>query len=461
MEGLAKHYEGHEHPFSACMSDPKMVAQYPDEETRKQVCGKMKSMLADTEMRVTCVDLANVPIFDVEGKWKGRHWTTQQLDEMVANHEKLAPFLRAPVKLGHDDKQLLGQKNGQPALGYISRLHRKGKQLLADLSDVPTLIVNLMRSGAYRARSVEFFPQFEASAMADSLGEKVKGVTGHAVTGLALLGADLPECKTLGDLAAVLAADGMPGVEVVETCPPEGCSQAERFAAPSNPAQRDTMAEDVTKQIADLETRMRADLAAALEKQRTELEAAHEAKRTEMAATVTKAEADAKKAAEVLAERTKRLEDEAAAANRRATHMEAEAFVAEQSKGGSLKIPPSARRLAVALYEMLPDDGVCMSAEDGTRLQVFSAEDDAKPLTARQLFQAYVAACPDTSRFLLSEVAKAGKKSGGPETFAEAREVVAAREKLNLRADADMAKATTMTAAEFPQLVAAENARRR
>lgn len=42
-EGLAKHYKSEEHPFTACMEDPKMREQYPDEERRKRVCGKMKS----------------------------------------------------------------------------------------------------------------------------------------------------------------------------------------------------------------------------------------------------------------------------------------------------------------------------------------------------------------------------------------------------------------------------------
>lgn len=40
-EGLAKHFDKEEHPFSKCMEELK--DQYPDEERRKKVCGKMKS----------------------------------------------------------------------------------------------------------------------------------------------------------------------------------------------------------------------------------------------------------------------------------------------------------------------------------------------------------------------------------------------------------------------------------
>jgi len=46
-EGLAKHYDDEEHPFTSCMNDPKMKEQYPEEERRKRVCGKMKSKIKD------------------------------------------------------------------------------------------------------------------------------------------------------------------------------------------------------------------------------------------------------------------------------------------------------------------------------------------------------------------------------------------------------------------------------
>lgn len=36
-ENLARHFADAEHPFEACMSE--LAEQYPDEETRKQVCG--------------------------------------------------------------------------------------------------------------------------------------------------------------------------------------------------------------------------------------------------------------------------------------------------------------------------------------------------------------------------------------------------------------------------------------
>lgn len=216
---------------------------------------------------------------------------------------------------------------------------------------------------------------------------------------------------------------------------------------------------DLDKRLKDMRAEMEAKFAADLETERTKVTlAATEAEkaRTEMAAKLLATE----QANLAQTERMKALEAENAIARVRAIRHDAEQFVAEHSTAQCLKIPPTARRIAVALLSSLPSDGVAMSAEAGSELQVFSEGETPAPLSAAALFQRYVEKCPD-GKVWLAEVTHAKPTGSAPETYSEAEAVVASREKLELSVPENRAKVAAIVQREFPQIVAAECAPRK
>ena len=145
----------------------------------------------------------DIDIFQA-GSWGEGEWTVGHLDQMVANFQALAPVVKVPVKLGHDDKQILAQKDGQPALGWVTALWRAGDKLRATIAHVPQTLLDLIAKGRYRRLSSEIYPRWEHTGAEAKLRT---GTTGPALSAVALLGADIPEVKSLDDLATLLASE--------------------------------------------------------------------------------------------------------------------------------------------------------------------------------------------------------------------------------------------------------------
>ncbi len=77
---------------------------------------------------------------------KGR-WDVEALDRLVADYD---PALQeAPVTLDHAQEG--------PALGWVAALARRGDRLLARLKDLNAGLVELLRAGAFKKRSVELY----------------------------------------------------------------------------------------------------------------------------------------------------------------------------------------------------------------------------------------------------------------------------------------------------------------
>jgi hypothetical protein len=156
-----------------------------------------------------CID---AEIFST-GEWNGERFTRRDLHEIARNFRLLRGQLHPPLKFGHDEGQtLLGQGDGDPALGWVQRLWVRGDRLLARFVDVPGLVLEAIRAGRYRRVSAELY--FDVRRGGRRLGKALKAV--------ALLGADLPAVTNLNDLTAYLASRA----ESVAAAPP-----AEPFAA--------------------------------------------------------------------------------------------------------------------------------------------------------------------------------------------------------------------------------------
>src|SRR5689334_25105124 len=95
---------------------------------------------------------------------------------------------------------------------------------------MPKSIKELIRTGRDKRVSAEIYPSFE-----DHSAEKTlkSGARGCVLAGVALLGADVPEVKTLDDLPRVLA---MEGCVFSETSPADG---AMSFVGLTNEAMAD------------------------------------------------------------------------------------------------------------------------------------------------------------------------------------------------------------------------------
>jgi len=136
--------------------------------------------------------IQGVEIFSA-GNWNGDDYTENDLDEMVLAFNNTSQTSRPALKLGHDDKQKILQNDGYPAAGWIGRLYRKGKKLLADFVDIPEKVYELITRGAYRNVSSEIYWNADVNGMK----------YGKMLAGVALLGADMPAVSNLSDILAM------------------------------------------------------------------------------------------------------------------------------------------------------------------------------------------------------------------------------------------------------------------
>ena len=139
-------------------------------------------------------DIIGREIFAV-GTWNGESFTEEDLDDIVANFETLKEIHKVPLKFGHNKKQPM--TDGQPAIGWVTRVYKQGQKLLADFSDVPNTVANAIKKKAYRTVSIELLLNVKRQS-----GQFFKNV----LDAVALLGADHPAVNSLSDLDALLAS---------------------------------------------------------------------------------------------------------------------------------------------------------------------------------------------------------------------------------------------------------------
>jgi len=177
-------------------------------------------------------DIDNVPIF-AAGKWNGDTYTVEDLDEMVRAFNETKQQMKPYLKLGHDDKQGLIQKDGLPAAGWIESLTRQGKFLYAKFSRVPKKIYELIKAAAYRRVSSEIY-----------LGMDVNGRKyGKLLKAVSLLGGDTPAVHELDDIIALYALGGE-----VKAYTGDHEAKAYEFTLSEK---ENTMSDELQKQLAD------------------------------------------------------------------------------------------------------------------------------------------------------------------------------------------------------------------
>lgn len=117
-----------------------------------------------------------------------------------------------PAVLGHDE--------GQPAYGVAVKTWRNGPKLYADIVNVPPSVANAVKAGQYFQTSAEVY---------DDTGEAgLPAGGGCMLRRIALLGADIPQVKTLDDLPKPDGSGNLKGVEIFAAGTHRGITYTER-----------------------------------------------------------------------------------------------------------------------------------------------------------------------------------------------------------------------------------------
>lgn len=140
------------------------------------------------------VEIKNKEIF-AAGTWNGDKYTIEDLDNIVKAFYELKGRRDVPLKLGHDEKQELLQRDGYPAAGWVAELRREGKKLIADFVKVPRKIYELIQKGAYRRVSAEIIWNYKDS--------ETGKVYPRVLSAVALLGADIPAVTSISAWSAL------------------------------------------------------------------------------------------------------------------------------------------------------------------------------------------------------------------------------------------------------------------
>lgn len=249
------------------------------------------------------------------GKWNGKAFSAEDLQSIVDNFSSFKDLLKVPLKFGHNDEQPV--TDGEPALGWVEKVWVEGTKLMAEFSDVPSVVMNAIKKKLYRKVSIE---------LDIDVNHKGKSYD-YVLSGVALLGADIPAVSTLADLDSFMAR---------RAAFSSGRRAAFSAIAGLNQSGDDNMEqlEKLTKQVADL-TAANATLTAQISQ-----------------LTLSKADADAKLAAFQKAE----------------TERTAEAHKALMS---------AKRTEAVKLFDDAIKAGTCTPAQKASFCKVLRLDDDA------------------------------------------------------------------------------------
>jgi hypothetical protein len=133
--------------------------------------------------------IQGVEIFSV-GTWNGDPYTIDDLEGIVQAFNDTKDGVRPFMKLGHPNKQKILQEAGLPAAGWIGKLYVQGEKLIADLTDIPKQIYELIHSKGYRKVSCEIYQNIAIKE------KKYKNLLGA----VALLGAEMPGVMNLKDI---------------------------------------------------------------------------------------------------------------------------------------------------------------------------------------------------------------------------------------------------------------------
>ena len=204
--------------ISRCMGNDMINAEYPDTEKRAAVCNAQwkaggsegvrggdrggnrdRPLVTDNKsMKLETLNVLDVEVF-AAGFWNGDEYTERDLDEIVQHYNDglLEPYLN----INHSKKasKQFGDALKSLSLGFVSRLERAGKKLIADFKQVPKTIAELIEAGALKKKSIEIFRRYP-HADGKVYRNILQAVTFHGADGV-------PAVNTLSDFVKLYKAD--------------------------------------------------------------------------------------------------------------------------------------------------------------------------------------------------------------------------------------------------------------
>lgn len=127
------------------------------------------------------------------GRWNSMDFSRADLLEIVAAFTALGDRHRVPIKLGHNKDQKV--TDGEPALGWVRALEVIGEKLVATAVDVPDILMKAISKKLFRTCSIEL--DIEVVHQGNQYP--------RVLSGIAILGADIPAVNVLNDLTHYLS----------------------------------------------------------------------------------------------------------------------------------------------------------------------------------------------------------------------------------------------------------------
>lgn len=177
--------------LARALGDPDTIEEHPDPEHRYSACIRAyREFKFNSRHERFGRELKGAEILEI-GEWNGIPFEEEDMDIIVQSFSALGLSGRVPLKFGHNIEQPM--TDGQPALGWVRRVYKQGAKLLADLSDVPSIVYTAIKEGRYKFISVELLHNVKADT------RTIRWV----LDAVSLLGADQPAVGTLKDLQAL------------------------------------------------------------------------------------------------------------------------------------------------------------------------------------------------------------------------------------------------------------------
>ena len=130
----------------------------------------------------------------------GRKFGIEKADEILSTFADCGLAGKVPVVPGHDEAHPILKASGLPAFGWGQSLAKKavegGVKIIARVSQIPAKVADLLQKGAWKRVSGAFWLDGGKAGFAAAGG---RAVLRH----IGLLGADVPQIKTLDDVKAL------------------------------------------------------------------------------------------------------------------------------------------------------------------------------------------------------------------------------------------------------------------
>jgi len=261
-----------------------------------------------------------------------------------------------------------------PAGGWITKLKRVGDKILVNIKEVPKVLYDLIKNGAYKRISSEILDNYNEPS--------TKKIYKKVLSAIAFLGADLPAVTNLKDIAALYDFDENAKLIIYEKVENKQTEKVEKTRKEYIMPNGIKITEVEGKKYVAVED---------FEKLEKEKEAADKEKETAKGFK-EKFEAEEKKAKEAQEKLDKTNEEKRAA--------EIKTFIDINCSETNMRFLPKQKEIMMALVE---------SASDEKKIK-FTADGKETEISQRYLLEEFIKLQPNFSDSIFTELSKGGEE---------------------------------------------------